>query len=139
MASVIQPPPSLNLQHGNISENFGRWEQQVKLYMKSIGYGNKPKDEQAALILHCARKDAIEVYNTFMREEVEATTGSSKASVVKYDPGAILNKFYYYGNPRKNAVYERFKFWTTKIAYSFDNFITFVLKQKYVILQHLME
>ncbi len=63
---MIQPPPSLNLQQGNISEHFRRWEQQDKLYMKSIGYGKKAKDEQAALILHCAGEDAIEVYNTFV-------------------------------------------------------------------------
>ena len=47
---MIQPPPSLNWQHGNILENFRRWEQQVRLYITSIGYGNRPKDEQAALI-----------------------------------------------------------------------------------------
>ena len=126
---MIQPPPLLNLQHGNISENFRRWEQQVKLYIKSIGYGRKPKDEQAALILHCAGEDAIEVYNTFEWPEVEASgssSGSSSSTVVqpKDDPDQILKKFQDYCNPRKNVVYERFKFWTTKMADSFDNFIT---------------
>ena len=118
----------LNLQHGNISENFRRWEQQVQLYIKSIGYGNKPKDEQAALILHCAGEDAIEVYNTFEWPEIEASgsSGSLSAPVVqpKDDPKEILKKFHDYCNPRKNVVYERFKFWTTRMADSFDNFIT---------------
>ena len=109
-------------------KNFRRWEQQVQLYIKSIGYGNKPKDEQVALLLHCAGEDAIEVYNTFEWPEIEATgsSGSSSASVVqpKDDPKEILKKFYDYCNPRKNVVYERFKFWTTRMADSFDNFIT---------------
>ena len=122
MASMIQPPPSLNLTHGNISENFRRWEQQVQLYIKSIGYGNKPKDEQAALLLHCVGEDAIEVYNTFEWPEIEAT-GSSVVQP-KDDTKDILKKFYDYCNPRKNIVYERFKFWTTRMADSFDNFIT---------------
>ena len=129
MTLLIQPPPSLNLQHGNISENFQRWEQQVKLYIKSIGFGRKPKDEQAALILHCAGEGAIEIYNTFKWPEVEASgssSGSSSSTVVqpKDNPDQILRKFQDFCNPRKKVVYERFKFWTTMMADSFDNFIT---------------
>jgi len=98
------------------------------LYIKSIRYGNKPKDEQAALILHCAGEDAIEVYNTFEWPEIEAS-GSLSAPVVqpRDDPKEILKKFHDYCNPRKNVVYERFKFWTTRMADSFDNFITELL------------
>ena len=43
---------------------------------------------------------------------------------LKDDPKEILKKFHDYCNPRKNVVYERFKFWTTRMADSFDNFIT---------------
>jgi len=98
------------------------------LYINSIGYGNKPKDEQAALILHCAGEDAIEVYNTFEWPEIEASgsSGSSSPPVVqpKDDAKDILKRFHNYCNPRKNVVYERFKFWTTRMVNSFDNFIT---------------
>ena len=128
MASMMQPPPSLSFQHGNIWGNFRRWEQQVQLYIKSIVYGNKPKDEQATLILQRAGEDVIEVYNTFEWPEIEASgsSGSSSPPVVqpKDDAKDILKRFHNYCNPRKNVVYERFKFWTTRMVNSFDNFIT---------------
>ena len=42
----------------------------------------------------------------------------------KDDPKEILKKFYDYCNRRKNVLYKRFKFWTAKVAYSFNKFMT---------------
>ena len=66
-----------------------------------------------------------EIYNTFEWPEIESS-GSSSAPVVqpKDNPKEILKKFHDYCNPHKNVVYERFKFWTTRMADLFDNFIT---------------
>ena len=70
----------------------------------------------------------IDIYNTFVWPEIDASgsSGSSSASVVqpKNDPKEILKKFYDYCNASKNVAYERFKFWTTRMVDSFDNFIT---------------
>ena len=81
-----------------------------------------------ALILHCADEDAIQVYNKFELLEVETSdsSGSLSSSVVqpKDDSDEILKKFYDYCNPLKNIVYERFTFWITRMADSFDNFLT---------------
>ena len=73
-------------------------------------------------------EDAIEVYDTFEWPGIEASgsSGSSSTPVVQPKDGLkdILKTFYDYCNPRKNVVYDRFKFWTTRMADSFDNFIT---------------
>ena len=55
--------------------------------------------------------------------------GSSYSSVVqpKDDSDEILKTFYDYCNPLKHIVYERFTFWITRMADSFDNFLTELL------------
>ena len=71
---------------------------------------------QCAILLHTIGEEALEIYNTF-----RFATGE--------DPNKIAHlkkKFEDYFNPRKNTVFERYKFWECKQqdGESIDQFIT---------------
>lgn len=59
----------------------------------------KPKQQQAATLLHLIGDTGLEIYNTFHLSEEESI-----------DPDTILQKFQDYCEPRRNVVYERYLF-----------------------------
>ena len=71
---------------------------------------------QCAILLHLIGDEALEIYNTFTFSESE---DRDKLSVLK-------KKFEDYVNPRKNTVFERYKFWECKQqeGETIDQFIT---------------
>ena len=70
MAESIRQPDELVLS-GNIAENWRKFKQEFELYMLAAGCDEKPSKQKIALLLHVARKQAIEVYNTFAFSEEE--------------------------------------------------------------------
>ena len=98
MAESIRQPDELVLS-GNIAENWRKFKQEFELYMLAAGYDEKPSKQKIALLLHVARKQAIEVYNTFAFSEEEEG---------EYD--SVIGKFDAYCNPKKNETYERYVF-----------------------------
>ena len=85
--------------NGNISENWRKFKQEFELYMLAAGYDDKPPKQKIALLLHVARKQAIEVYNTFSFTQEEEQNYAS-----------VVAKFDAYCNPKKNETYERYIF-----------------------------
>jgi hypothetical protein len=69
---------------------------------------------QAAIILHCAGSEAIEVIDqsSFTSEEE------------REDPNVIMTKLEEYCIPRKNEVLESFRFWRTDYKEPFSSFVT---------------
>ena len=64
--------------------------------MLAAGYDEKPSKQKIALLLHVARKQAIEVYNDFAFSEEEEGEYQS-----------VIGTFDAYCNPKKNDTYER--------------------------------
>ena len=98
MAESIRQPDELVLS-GNIAENWRKFKQEFELYMLAAGYDEKPSKQKIALLLHVARKQAIEVYNTFAFSEEEEGEYQS-----------VIGKFDAYCNPKKNETYEHYVF-----------------------------
>ena len=70
------------------------------LYLKASGKIKEKEDVQCAILLHVIGKEAMEIYNTFQFATEEDRT---KLDVLK-------SKFEEYMNPRKNNVFERYRF-----------------------------
>ena len=96
----LRPPSNMKFE-GNVADNWRRWEQQFTVYMRAAEVSQKPPATQVAILLHCAGPEALEVYNTFTFEAEE-----DRNSV-----DAVLGKYKSYCQPRKNIVFERYKFW----------------------------
>lgn len=59
----FQLPEPLSLQ-GNIAENWRRWKQRFELYMVASEKNEKSNEVKAAIFLHLAGPEALEVFNT---------------------------------------------------------------------------
>ena len=99
MEESIAQPNALNLT-GNVAENWRYFKQEFELYLVAAGLDTKPDKQKVALLLHVAKKPAIDVYNTFMFAGAEDTTYAS-----------FLHKFDAYCNPKTNETYERYIFY----------------------------
>ncbi len=112
----LKPPAGLDLQHGNLSENWRIFRQRFELYETAIGGADKSKVQvHSSLFLHVAGEEAVEVYNTFTFEEED-----DKQNLTK-----IMEKFENYCNPKKNITYERYKFFTcVQGDMSFSQYLT---------------
>ena len=64
-------PPQLELNLGNVSENFKRWKQQVEVYLAASGAPEKDGKVQTAIILNSAGPHVLEVYDNFVRAKAE--------------------------------------------------------------------
>ena len=84
--------------------------------MTASGKVKEKEDVQCAILLHLIGEDALEIYNTFTFTEGESR---DKIEILK-------KKFEDYANPRKNTVFERYKFWECKQqeGETIDQFIT---------------
>ena len=76
MAESIAQPNALNLT-GNVAENWRYFKQEFELYLVAAGLDTKPDKQKVALLLHVAKKPAIDVYNTFTFAGAEDTTYAS--------------------------------------------------------------
>ena len=102
MAESIRQPDELVLA-GNIAEYWRKFKQEFELYLVATGLDTKTSRQKIALLLHVARKQAIEVYNTFSFTEKEDG-----------DFDSVIEKFNSYCNPKKNETYERYVFHSRK-------------------------
>ena len=112
---LFNPPEALSLQ-GNLRENWRRWVQRFDLYLMASGKIKEKEDVQCAILLHVVGEEALEIYNTFQFINEE---DRQKLDVLK-------SKFEEYVNPRKNTIFERYKFWEYKQqdGETIDQFIT---------------
>lgn len=95
---TLLPPDRLVLSD-NAAENWRRFKQRIQLYFKATGEDSKPSAEKAAVFLHVAGHEAIEVYNTFQLSQAE-----------QEDYDVIAKKFEEYCTPQRNETYERYVF-----------------------------
>ena len=84
--------------------------------MKASGKIKEKEDVQCAILLHVIGEEAMEIYNTFQF--------ATEEDRIKFD--VFKSKFEEYVNPRKNTVFERYRFWEYKQqeGETVDQFIT---------------
>jgi len=98
MELFCKPPKGLSL-NGNISKNWRKFKQSFEIFLKASSNTNKTDEVKVAILLNIVGEDGVELYNTFNLQETE---GNNLAKV--------LQGFEEYCIPKKNVVYETFKF-----------------------------
>ncbi len=102
MMENFKPPDSFSFEGPNIAQRWTRWQKQFQTYFTACEIGKKDDDVQVAILLHSAGPEAQEIHEQF-QYAVEAD---------KKDYKKVLEKFGDYCKPRKNVVYERYRFWS---------------------------
>ncbi|KAL4154002.1 hypothetical protein QTP88_001835 [Uroleucon formosanum] len=98
--TAFKLPPEVNF-CGNLSEVWKRWKQTYDVYVLATSTNTLPNEQQVAILLNLMDDQGIELHNTF---NLFATVKVSE----------VIEQFEKYCNPRKNIVYERFKFFNAK-------------------------
>ena len=107
-------PPPLEVNSGNIPENYRRWKHQMEVYSAPSGASAKDVKVQTAIISNCTGPQVLEVYNNIVWENPED----------KHKPDKVLEALERYCNPRDNEVLESHRFWNTPYQEPFDKFLT---------------
>ena len=115
----FEPPSCLRFE-GNLSENWQKWCQELKLYLTATEKDGKSDKIKTSVLLTCIGKQGREIYNTFQFEEGDD---------MKFN--IVLQKFQEYCSSRKNITFMRHKFFTCKQreGQSFDEFVTELKKR----------
>ena len=98
---MLKSPGHMDFSASNLDDTWRRWEQQFKTYFLACEISKKDPDVQVAILLHAAGAEAQEIHSQFKFE-------------IGVDPKSwelVLKKFSFYCKPRKNAVFERYRFW----------------------------
>lgn len=98
---IFRGPDPFSFDGADVSQRWTRWEKAFRTYFKASEYKKKPKDIQVAILLNLAGQEAQEIHEQFVFETEEE----------EKDIELVLKKFEDYCSPRKNTVYERYKFW----------------------------
>ncbi|TGZ48699.1 Uncharacterized protein DBV15_12714 [Temnothorax longispinosus] len=112
-----KPPKSLDLS-GNISENWRKFKQSFDIFLKASGSIRKPDEIKVAILLNIVGEDGIELYNTFNLQEAE-----------RNNLAKVLQCFEEYCVPKKNIVYETFKF-SSRMQQEGEKFDSFLAEIK---------
>lgn len=114
MDKLFAPPPALNMEATNLKEEWEMFEQGFDLFITATDSSDKPEPTRVAMFLSAIGAEARRVYNSF--------TFAAEADKKKLDK--VKDKFRDYCTPRKNEVFERYKFFELSQAYgeSIDSF-----------------
>lgn len=114
MADSFKPPPYLDINDGNVAENFKKWKRQFEVYLLASGASDKEGPIQTAILLHSAGPHILEIYDQFTWEHPND----------KNKPDKVLQKLESYCTPRKSEVLESHRFWQIPYHEPFDIFLT---------------
>lgn len=98
MNDFLRPVDPLSLE-GNVSENWRIFKRNYDIWMVAKGIDEKADVVKIATFLNAIGKDAVEVYDTFNLTQIERTTYTR-----------VIKSFEDFCKPRKNIVYERYRF-----------------------------
>ena len=107
-------PPPLEVNSGNVSENYKRCTRQLEVYLAAPGASAKNGKVQTAIILNCAGPKVLEVYDDIAWESDDD----------KHKPDKVLEALENYYNPRDNEVLKSHRFWNIQYQEPFDKFLT---------------
>ena len=97
----MKPPDEFSFEEPNAPQRWARCEKQFETYYVAAELSAKTAEVQVARLLNAAGPEAQEVHKFFTYENDED----------KKDYKKILKKFGDYCRPKKNVVYERYRFW----------------------------
>ena len=100
MEGIYKPPNNFVFDSTNLDDAWRRWETSFNHYYYACELDKKDAKRQVATLLHVAGPEAQEIHSQF----------KFAAGEDKDDYETILKKFSEYCQPRKNTVYERYKF-----------------------------
>ena len=86
----------------NLAQRWAKWRKSFETYFTAAEISKKTPAVQVAILLNAAGDEAQEIHTQFIFDEGEN----------KDDVQIVLKKFTSYCNPRKNTVFERYKFWS---------------------------
>jgi len=95
----VNPPQTLTMMYLK-EEDWKLWKQEWKNYAKITQLDKHPEDVQTSLLLHCAGRNILRIYNAS-----EFTTGESDTT-----PQTVLEKLDDYFTVKINETMERFNF-----------------------------
>ncbi|KAB0796868.1 hypothetical protein PPYR_10929 [Photinus pyralis] len=110
----FKPPSSLNLSE-DVAENWKLFKQRFQIFLEATEYTKKSGSVQVAMLLNTIGDDGLQLFNTFNLSNED-----------RKDIGKVLQCFEDHCIPRKNQVFNRYKFFNRNQAEgeSFDNFLT---------------
>ena len=98
----VKPPEAFSFEEPNAPQRWARWEKQFKTYFTAAESAGKSKEVQVARLLNAAGPEALEIHELFTFDAEED----------KKDCKKVLEKFFEYCRPKKNVVFERYRFWS---------------------------
>lgn len=103
-------PPQLII-GTNAAECWKVFRQRVEIHLKATKSNNEDDEIKIAILLDIGGEQAISIFNTLKFDKIKVKVGDEE---VEKDESEIfekvLEKFELYFNPRRNIVYERYKF-----------------------------
>lgn len=98
---------------GNVSENWTLWFQQFNIFLIASGRDTESDERKINILLNLIGSSGLKIYNNFKMKKNET-----------YE--SIVEKFKNYCEPRKNEIFQRFKFASCVQVegQEFDEFVT---------------
>lgn len=86
----FRPPRSLEIHSGNLADNWRKFKQSYKIFMKASGKDEVTGEVKEAIFLKFIGEDALDIFNTFNLSKTDQKNETS-----------ILNAFEEYCVPKK--------------------------------------
>ena len=102
--SLCKPPDPVSFSSGNAARNWQDFVEQLQWFLAGTESNDKSNAVKIGIMLTHAGKEAREIYKTLPWESPEDN--------MKFDK--VLEAFKNYCQPRKNILFERYKFWSLK-------------------------
>ena len=86
----------------DVAQRWSKWRKSFETYHIAAELSKKSPEVQVAILLHSAGSEAQEIFGQFVFTNEDDSKDIKK----------VLDHFSTYCNPRKNTVYERYRFWS---------------------------
>ncbi|GBL99711.1 Uncharacterized protein K02A2.6 [Araneus ventricosus] len=112
---TFRPPGAINFSCSNLADTWNRWTQKLKNYLIASEKDKKPDGVKIAILLNLG-DEGTDIFSTFKSENGK--------SIEKFDD--VVEMFTNYCIPRRNVVFERFKFFSCsqQEGQQVDNYLT---------------
>ena len=95
-------PEKFNFDGTDVAQRWAKWRKSFEKYFTAAEWSKKTPAVQVAILLNAAGDEAQEIHTQLIFADGEN----------KDDVQTVLTKFTSYCTPRKNTVFERYKFWS---------------------------
>lgn len=112
----FRPPAAIKFTSSNLAEQWIKWKQQFLNFLIASERDKKSDEVKIAILLNLVGEEGVGIFNTFKPSE--------NKDIRKFDN--VMEMFNDYCMPKKNVVFERFKFFscTQQEGQQIDNYLT---------------